>query len=214
MVLRTLGLVLMLSTTALAQPYVTPNKSRPVDPTDPIMPLVDQWRANEIAEIQSRRADGSEWKFQQPSEYYSEASRKVFPEWRFLTVSWRKIPTEKPKDAQTEKLDAFKNGIGMHLAISPDRKTIQKFHGYGNYDEFGVLLAHQGIKIETPDDATAVWNAFCDLHWKFWHKQTHEKINDRLWHLGNITIEKVHYYYQIDLDADHKVLRGKLKADR
>jgi hypothetical protein len=213
--MRTLGVVLMLATTTtFAQPVVTPNKSKPVDPTDPIMTSVDEWQAKEIAKIEWLRADGSRWKFKQPSEYYSEASRKVFSEWRFLMLSWDEIPAEKPAADPTEKKKPFPNRIAVHLAISPDRRTMQEFHTTGNYEEFGVLLAHQGIKIETPDDATAVWNAFCDVHWKHWHKQKHEKINDRLWHLGSITIDEFHYYYQVDLDADHKVQRGKLKADR
>src|SRR4051812_28552860 len=91
MLMRTLGVVLMLATTTFAQQVVTPNKSKPVDPTDPIMPLVDKWQAKAIVEIQLRRADGSQWEFKQPREYYSEASRKVFPEWRFLILRWEEI---------------------------------------------------------------------------------------------------------------------------
>lgn len=214
MMLRTLGLVLMLTTTTFAQPVVTPNKWKNLAPTDPLMPLVDEWQAQKIADIQQRRGDGARWKFQEPSEYYSEASRKVFPEWRFLTVGWKKVRAAGPAGEPAEKENLFTDGIGSSLAISPDRKTIVEFHGYGNYEQFGAILAHAKIKIETPDDATAVWNAFCDIHWKHWHKQKHEKINDRLWHLGSVTIDKFHYYYQVELSEDHTVVRGKLKADR
>jgi len=162
MMMRTLGaalgLVLMLATSALAQPVVTPNKFKLVDPTDPIMPSVDEWQAKEIAKIEWLRADGSRWKFKPPSEYYSEASRKVFPEWRFLMLSWDEIPTEKPAADPAERKKPFPNRIAVHLAISSDRRLMQEFHTTGNYEGFGVLLAHQGIKIETPEDATAAWS--------------------------------------------------------
>lgn len=206
--------MLMLATTAFAQQWVTPNKSKPVDPTDPITPLVDKWQSQAIAEIQWHRIDVSRWEFKQPQEYYSEASRKVFPEWRFLILNWQEIPAEKPEAIPAEKKKASPNIIVAHLAISPDHRTMQQFHIFGNYEEFGVLLAHQGIKIETLEDATAVWNAFCDVHWTQWHQQKHKKINDRLWHLGTITTGNIDYYYQVDLAADHQVQRGKLKAER
>jgi hypothetical protein len=99
------------------------------------------------------------------------------------------------------------------LAVNAGKRTTQEFFGYGNYEEFGTLLSQQGVTIRSSEEASLVWSAFCDLHQKHWKDQEIQKIDDRTWHLGAKTIDRFHYYYRVDLDQEHKVIRGKLFAD-
>jgi hypothetical protein len=99
---------------------------------------------------------------------------------------------------------------GREVAATDHESYRPSTRRFGTTDDLWKLRS----PIEAPgDDRRGVSSVPASLV-KHWHKQNSEKINDRLWHLGSVTIDKFHYYYQVDLDADHKVLRGKLKADR
>jgi hypothetical protein len=59
-----------------------------------------------------------------------------------------------------------------------------------------------------------VWDGFCDLHQKHWKDHGIEMKDQRRWHLGVITLGDFHYYYEVLLDDEGKVVSGKLHADK
>jgi hypothetical protein len=69
------------------------------------------------------------------------------------------------------------------------------------------------VRILTKADAKKVWAAFCDLHQKHWRDQEIVRVDKSTWHLG-ATEDSHHtrYYYEVVLDPDGKVLKGKLHA--
>ena len=178
-----------------------------VDSTDPATPTLDRWQAGVVERY--RKGGHTQPHFGPWLEIPSESLRRLFPDLRFITIHWNEVAIP----GTTEKFASRAYGLFVILAVDSSKQTTQEFFGYGNYEEFGSLLSRHDITINSPDDATLVWNSFCDLHQKHWKDQGIERIDDRTWHLGVITIDRFHYYYRVDLDSDHKVVHGKLHAD-
>ena len=205
--MRTLLLYSMLSSIALAEKGPWRAEFKRVDPSDSVTPTLNQWQAEVIERY--RKSGHTQPQFGPWLEIPSESLRRLFPDLRFITIHWNEVAAP----GTTEKFASRAGDLFVVLADKSAKQTTLEFFGYGNYEEFGSLLSQHGIAINSPDDATLVWNAFCDLHQKHWKDQGIEKIDDRTWHLGVITIDRFHYYYQVDLDSDNKITHGKLHAD-
>jgi len=197
----------MASSLALAGDGPWRTEFKRIDPTDPVMPLLTEWQSKLI---EAYRKNGNiQSQFGPLQEISSESLPRLFPGLRFIAIHW----DETPVPGNTKKL-SMAYDLYTILAVDSIKKTTREFYGYGNYEEFGILLSDYGITINSHADAKLVWNAFCDLHQKQWKNQDIQRIDDTTWHLGAVTIDRFHYYYQVDLDSSHKVIRGKLHADR
>lgn len=143
------------------------------------------------------------------SEITSPALNRLFPEYRFLSIKW----TEKiHPDYETGGM--FGVGYGLHaiFACRKDAGSFVELSGYGNYEEYGKLLAETGTQLNREEDARLIWDGFCDIHTKQWKDMAFEKISDKEWNLGVITINGLRYYYRVILNEEGKVLSGKMYA--
>lgn len=212
--MRTLFLWLTLATLAFADNGPWSAELVKVDPADPVMATLGKWQ--HAASESYRKGGHTLAQFGPWMEIPSPSLRQLFPELRFITIYWDEAPApgnDASRDIALRASRAF--GLFIILAVDQGKGTTQEFSGYGNYEEFGTLLAEQRIQIDSPAQATLVWNAFCDLHQKHWKNQTqHERIDEHTWHLSVNTIDRFKYYYQVELDAKHTVVRAKLIADK
>ena len=205
--MRALLLCLMLSNLSLAEKGPWRAEFKRVETSDPAMPILSKWQAGVIERY---RKDGqTQPDFGPWLEIPSESLRRLFPDLRFITIHWDEVSVP----GAAEDLVSRAGDLFVILAVNSTKQTTQELFGCGNYEEFGSLLSERGATIKSPEDATLVWNAFCDLHQKHWKDQGITRIDDTTWHLGVITIDRFHYYYRVDLDSEHKVIRGKLHAD-
>lgn len=204
---RALLFYLIFSSVALASkgPWIAEFKR--VDPTDPAAATLGQWQAGVVEAY--RKGGHTLPQFGPWLEIPSESLHRLFPDLRFMTIHWDEVAVP----GSTGKSVSRGGDWFVMLAVNSAKRTTEEFSGYGNYEEFGALLSRHGIVINSPADAALVWNAFCDLHQKDWKDQGIEKIDDRTWHLGVITIDRFHYYYRVDLDSDHRITHGILHAD-
>ncbi len=99
------------------------------------------------------------------------------------------------------------------LICDPDGELVAEIYHYGNYDSYGDFLAAKKISIRSPQDAKLVWEGFCDLYQKHWKDNPAIKVSETVWHLGDNTIDGVHYYYEFVLDSSQLVTSARLHAD-
>jgi hypothetical protein len=138
-----------------------------------------------------------------------DSLKTLFPQHRFFAVSW----SEKPAPGKEKEAIGLAFGLEATLVCDATGKTIKEFHHSGNYEALGEFLNAAKVAIRTNDDAKLVWNAFCDIHQKHWQKQPAIKVDDKTWHLGDVTINRFHYYYKVLLDDESRVVSAKLHAD-
>jgi hypothetical protein len=142
------------------------------------------------------------------SEISTPTLLKLFPSYRFYTISWNESAAEKSK----KEYVACAYGLYVILSVQQETKEIKEYSGYGNYESFGELLRVAKIRITSKEQAKLIWDAFCDLHQKYWKDQAIKQINAKKWHLGIITIDDFNYYYEVNLDDNDIVINGKLYA--
>lgn len=185
---------------------IRPDALNPVAADDITMPTLNNWQRKVVENYAKRgivEARFSSW-FELPS----PSLKKLFPGLRFFTASW----TERP--APGREKEALGLGDGEYTLIcGADGKLAKEICHHGNYDPYGVFLATKKVSIHSPEDAKLVWHGFCDLHQKHWQDQPANKISDAIWHLGNTTIDGVHYYYEVVLDASQIVTSARLHVD-
>ncbi|MCK4789288.1 MAG: hypothetical protein KAV87_36435 [Desulfobacteraceae bacterium] len=144
------------------------------------------------------------------SEISTLALLKLFPAYRFYTISWNENATDTGKERHV----SCAYGLYTMLSIHQETDEMKEYFGYGNYAPFGELLAMEKIQITSEEQAKLVWDAFRDLHQKHWKNQTIKQMNTKKWHLGVIAIDNFNYYYEVNLDDDGVVINGKLHADK
>ncbi|MCF6313479.1 MAG: hypothetical protein L3J39_13625 [Verrucomicrobiales bacterium] len=178
-----------------------------VTDSDSATPALEEWQQNVEAKY---KQDGlivptfSTWFV-----ITADSLNTLFPRHRFFAISWSEMPTPgKEKEAIGLAID-----LEITLVCDAEGKIAKEVHHTGNYEAFGELLNAANVVIRSTDDAKLVWNAFCGIHQKHWQKQPPIKIDGKTWHLGDVTIGRFHYYYEVLLDADFRVASAKLHAD-
>jgi hypothetical protein len=175
--------------------------------SDPAAPALKEWQQGVEAEY---KKDGliiptfSSW-FELPF----DSLKTLFPDHRFFATSW----SEMHAPGKEKEVMGLAAGLETTLVCDAKGKLVKEVHHTGNYEAFGELLNSEKVVIRTADDAKLVWEAFCDIHQRHWKDQPAIKIDDRKWHLGDKTIDRFHYYYEVLLDADLRVTGARLCAD-
>lgn len=134
--------------------------------------------------------------------------KQLFPRSRFFKMSWMEFALP-----GREKEVLGLGGGEKTLVYEPAGRIVQELDHDGNYTQFGDFLAATRTPINSTEDAQLVWTAFCDLHGKQWKEQPAIRISEAIWHLGDTTIDRVHYYYELVLDGNHIVTSARLRAD-
>jgi len=179
-----------------------------VTKSDPIYPVLEESRSQiEKRYEESKRALPvfSDW-----VQVQSPAAARLFPSLRFAGISWDERAHPDVKDRTVNLAFGLQTTVGVQT--SSNRIQVE-LSGFGNYEAFGGLLATNHVRIHDAADAKTVWEAFCDLHFKHWQSQPSVKKSDKIWHLGDVTIDRFHYYYEVILDDDHIVKSAGLHAD-
>jgi len=200
-----LGLLLSLPTVLNAQ--IRKDALTPVARDDAAMPVLREWQRKRIEKCEKggiAKISFSPW-----YELPSPALKQLFPGLRFFATFW----TLRPIPGKEKETIGLPSELEIALILNPDGTSLKEVYTSGNYEPFGEFLAAHKIAIRSAADAKLVWEAFCDLHLKHWKDQPAVKISDTVWHLGDTTIDRFHYYYEVVLDDDHVVKSAKLVAE-
>jgi len=108
------------------------------------------------------------------------ASRALFPSWRFYTFSYSNYRREGFESAAVH----LAGGLGHTLAVSDDPSKTVRLHYHGNYEDYGDLLTKNKISIRDAKDARLVWDAFNEIHRKGWSGYELKSVSDIEWWLG------------------------------
>ena len=171
---------------------------------DPSLPTLLEWQRKieaSYAKDGRIRPDFGSW-----SELPFDTLKRLFPGLRFFTNAW--LERAVPGKGRVSGL-----GGGEYTLVCDSKgKLVAEIYHYGNYESFGEILATNKIALRSPEDAKLVWDAFCDVHQKHWKDQPAIRVSDTVWHLGDTTIERFHYYYEVRLNDDQTVRSAKLHA--
>jgi hypothetical protein len=178
-----------------------------VEDSDPAVPALKEWQKS--IEAKYRQGGVIVPSFSSWFVLSFDSLKSLFPQHRFFAVSW----SERPAPGKEKEAIGLAFGLETTLVCDAAGKIIKEVHHTGNYEAFGELLNAAKVAIRTNDDAKLVWNAFCDIHQKHWQKQPAIKIDDKTWHLGAVTNDRFHYYYEVLLDNEDRVVSAKLHAD-
>lgn len=178
----------------------------PVPANDIAMPTLRDWQQKVVENY--AKGGIAEARFSSWLELPFPPLKKLFPGLRFFTVSW----IERPSPGKEKEAIGLSGGE-YTLICTADGKLAKEIYHYGNYDPYGDFLATKKVSIRSPEDAKLIWDGFCDLHQKDWQDEPAVKISDTIWHLGDTTIDGVHYYYEVILDASQIVTFARLHAD-
>ena len=207
---RTTLLLVSLFTSLACADTLDPASSRPLAKDDELAPRVLDWKRDLEATYAKRKLIRP--RFNGPSrEITAKSLKKLFRGYRFITTKWDEVPTEEAGDTETSR--AF--GLYTILGFKPDSKEVFSFFGYGNYEQFGDLLAKNAVKIDTRDSAVTVWHAFCDLHSKRWHHEREfKRIDPQTWRIGMRASRDSIYYYEVKLNTASEVISGRLRSEK
>lgn len=177
-----------------------------VQQADTIRPTLDAWRKA----LQTRYEQGGliQPRFSQWFEIRSDELKTLFPNYRFAVITWDEM--EHPQAPRKIVGRAF----GLHTTLAIDSVTgkVTEFFGYGNYEPFGAFLSERSVQFVAEGDARRVWVAFCQIHQMHWQDYGIVHPEKSIWHLGVKDIDDYRYYYEVNLDSDNKVVKGKLHA--
>lgn len=173
---------------------------------DIAMPTLTEWQQKVVASYQ--RWGAVEAQFSPWYELASPTLKQLFPGFRFFVVSYSEIAVP-----GKEKFHGLAQGLSFTVVCQTDGRFVKRFTHWGNYEQFGDVLAAQKVAITSAEDATLVWHAFCDLHQLHSKDLPAIKISDTVWHLGDNTIDGVHYYHEVTLDSAQTVTSSELRAD-
>lgn len=165
-------------------------------------------------EIRARyeKSDYTVSQFAPWKEIKAEVLEKLFPEYRFFTIQWSES-LHQDKTPQTHFI-AQGFGLSVNLALKKDGQDATELNSFGNFEEFGQLLAKANVRLLNYEDARLIWEGFCEANMKPWNDQGIEQINETTWDLGVISINGIRYYYRLLLGRDGKVLSGNLQLDQ
>jgi hypothetical protein len=182
-----------------------------VQNTDPIYLSLEEYRLQILKQYDDTKQ--AQPAFSKWVDVPSAAVKDLFPSLRFAAITWDE---RAPPEAKNKKDIGWNYAFGLQVTIGVDRSSNQikyKLDGYGNYEPFGKLLADSQVRIRDSEDARTVWVAFCDLHFKHWKSQPAIRKSEAVWHLGDVTIDRFHYYYEVNLDDRQRVKAARLHAD-
>ena len=177
-----------------------------VPESDPVFTALKEWQVD--VEAQYKKSGVVISIFSPWFELPFDSLTTLLSKHRFFTISG----SEKTAPGKEEVIGLAMN-LSRTVVCDPEGKIIKTLSHWGNYEEFGELLHASNVSIRSHDDAKLVWNAFCDSHQRHWHKHQATRIDEKTWHLGDHTIDKFHYYYEVLIDRNSRVLSAKLRAD-
>lgn len=204
------GLIVLMSVNIISAGDVMNSAFVPVSEQDLLYRRLLEFQGEILARYE--KSDYTVSQFAQWKEIKSEILEKLFPDHRFFSIQW----SESLHPDQTSEAHVIAQGYGLsvNLALKKDGKDATELNSFGNYEEFGQLLAKANVRLLNYDDARLIWDGFCEANMKPWKDQGIEQINDTTWDLGVISINGVRYYYRLLLDRDGKVLSGNLQVDQ
>ena len=138
-------------------------------------------------------------------ELRSDAAHKLLPQYRVFAIAWR--------DRSEAQDISVPWGGSVTLALRRDGSEFSELQDTGNYEEYGRLLAKNGVLLRNSEDGKLIWDGFCDLHHKQWREQKIERKDDQTWHLGVITIDRLRDHDEVKLDASLKVVSAILRSE-
>jgi hypothetical protein len=180
--------------------------------------LAEQRLAEAVAEITADTGSGVVSRMHSVTRIESPAASELFPGWELTSLIFSHHVTD-PDKAQGMALGLF---LGFTLAVAVDGTALRLPH-CGNYEEFGDLLAREGITGTTDADARRVWSVFCDLHGKGCPNEEMVRAAPSEWQLGlqrseewasgtETSIEL--YYYRLVTDVETgRVVSWKLVSE-
>lgn len=95
-----------------------------------------------------------------------------------------------------------------------DADGLARLWHYGNYDDYGQLLAERRVRILDQHDAETVWTAFNELNLKQWGHAPPIRRSATVWDLGDNTRDGVHYHFEVRLDEGGFVVSGRLRSEK
>lgn len=199
-------LIVLVVTLSVASAQIRWDQLEKVADTDSAAPELKKWQQRVEAEY--RQGGMIVPRFSSAFELPFESLKILFPQHRFFAISWLETPAP-----GKEKIALGLSSPEVTLVCDTAGKIVKEVNHTGNYEAFGELLNATKVVLRTNEDAKLVWNAFCDIHQHHWREQPAIKIDDRTWHLGDVTIDRFHYYYEVLLDAELRVKTAKLQAD-
>ncbi len=172
--------------------------------------LAIQRETQVVTDIYARHPSGRLFAdFWPPCEVKGHALQSVFPKHRFFLIVWNEKVNEPPPGVPR----LFGRGGVAKSPIAVDAEGRGTEVGYhGNYEDFGNFLAANKVKITSPDDAQAVWDALCEIaRWK--REGQNEKVSDNEWRLGvRKTPVGGKLWFEVHLNDDSTVRSGAMVA--
>ena len=189
-------------TTNVVSSQIQFDKATAVSKSDPIYPVL---RARQLEIQKPYEAGGyAVATFTNWVRVDSPALTKLFPKLRFASIEWSESVNPKVKP-----LPAHDLGLGIELTVAVDTESLRIVNEQVNSDAgFDKLLEDSKVQILNAKDARTVWDAFCAINHFHWENNPVVKVSDTVWHLGDTSDGKVHYYYELILDQNHFVLSG------
>ena len=122
-----------------------------------------------------------------------------------------------------ERLPDYSIPVGMYtvLVFNNNGQEQSILEGFGNYEGFAFFLQANAIKVESFEDASKIWKAFCEIFQKPWSQDClFPQETENSWKLCPTTTDfravssyeavKEEYYYLLELNEAKAVVKGKL----
>ncbi|MGJ8724407.1 MAG: hypothetical protein ACSHYB_19635 [Roseibacillus sp.] len=139
-----------------------------------------------------------------------DSLKKLFPETRFIALSW----AERPAPGKEDVMFGRALGLGVTLVFDSENKILKSLSHHGNYTAFGELMKISRVPLRNEGHGDLIWEAFCDIHQNQWKGRKALKIDERTWRLGMNEIEGTRYFYEVDLDESGLVVSSRLNSER
>ena len=152
-------------------------------------------------------------------EVKSDTLQELFSPYTFLYVPYEfSVPKERLKDYSIPK------GMYTVLVLNKNGKEQYVLEGSGNYEGFGFFLQANTVKVESFEDASKIWKAFCAIFRKPWSPDClFPQETENSWKLCPTTTGfrpvsayeavKEEYYYLLELNEAKTVVSGKLVSN-
>ncbi len=139
-------------------------------------------------------------------EISSETVAELFPKWTFYVVPF-----------EMEKNSNFKGKVSIAFGLydvlgARDTGEMALFPGTGNHDDFGEFLAAQKVPLRNVQEGKLVWTAMCQILRSGSPPIEPKMAGPNLWHLGEHTVGKHTYFYEVHTTKDGIISSGILKS--